>query len=892
MTRNKDEVTSAMYTARKSLFEKRATAVGSYWRSALPPRALRQHLRSCATTHFKTASLGGEQEQGFEQAFSSLAYSYIKDKSPRLLDFIIGFQLVDRNEDNTKAVGLFGFKVGDQWLYVPCFFLNGDLKGHELLYIKKYNTFVPLKENWVNHLISRLPHTLGEPSDQTTFQLGGLMPNLTRLQLPPSVSKYAADRHGQVLPVHVAAWARPFLPLACALAVGKASALYPDLVKDATDLRLDQVVASPWKAALAPHAHRFDLSGFLADFPLLKLAFEQCYLKYPLIKKGFDQFYGADFFRRLAEQALVTADSLVTKAAESYIVPPRPLRRNKKNKQPQPALLNEAEQEQEPKKASLTVIALDVDGDVPITVNKDELTEEERERLLRDTVLIRDQRDPHGDDTSIAYNTQVRMELANPAESGLYEVLEKPGTFQEMVVICHPHSGRGREDFYLVLRRERPRDWLNTHRHNIWVKTCDCPVRQDFVDYVRGLDSVDSLEEGGTYVALHANGSGTVPFRVLEDYGDGTYRVEWQDQVRWWDVPPGQAARRQWPRHREWMVYGQGGDWLVINRRRGSGLRSVNGELYVPADYKVITVEAPSGAEEDDEAKDSGHSGSADTPIQPGNLIDVQFMLQGTLPQVRLHDTGAGEVWIRSERGQERMSKKAALISLVRDHGLREKQARLMLKEAAASRLRGRPVTYFVKYGQGFPLPLGTDLQPGPQAPALPPPLLGVEPSGLGAVPAIYPQEEFLPVDALSSQLANPSAYDPFYLPDERAMQVAQQAVMSGQKEVFDTAMISGMLKSVRQETLIDRYLGDLMKALDKLGRILFMFYWHQEEFEDRYGKQDLPELEDSIRNAFETLGDVCLFLQEKTVKGIGSLLDGVGNPDPSEPSVLEAARN
>src|SRR5688572_28634814 len=109
----------------------------------------------------------------------------------------------------------------------------------------------------------------------------------------------------------------------------------------------------------------------------------------------------------------------------------------------------------------------------------------------------------------------------------------------------------------------------------------------------------------------------------------------------------------------------------------------------------------------------------------------------------------------------------------------------------------------------------------------------------------------------MSSAQTDPSIYDPFYRPYQNALMVAQQAAGSGQKHVFDTAMSGGMLKAVRQDSLVDRYLGDLMKALDKLGRVLFMFYWHQEECEDRYGKQDLPELEDSLRNAFEVLGDV-----------------------------------
>ena len=120
-------------------FQKHASDEGIYWTSTAQP----QQLRAWIT---KLASIGGEQEQGFEQAFSSLAYAYLKDKAPRLIDYIVGFQLVDRNEDNTKAVGVFGFKVGKQWLYAPVFFLNGDLKGHELLYIKNQDSFVPMKE--------------------------------------------------------------------------------------------------------------------------------------------------------------------------------------------------------------------------------------------------------------------------------------------------------------------------------------------------------------------------------------------------------------------------------------------------------------------------------------------------------------------------------------------------------------------------------------------------------------------------------------------------------------------------------------------------------------------------------------------------------------------------
>jgi len=335
---------------------------------------------------------------------------------------------------------------------------------------------------------------------------------------------------------------------------------------------------------------------------------------------------------------------------------------------------------------------------------------------------------------------------------------------------------------------------------------------------------------------------------------------------------------------------------VFINKRKGTSLRSVNGELSIPEDYKIIKVADPPRPPKDKDSlieccsppDDYGPEGSAERPITPGNLVDIQTMLEKEASALKIHDTGAGEVWIRSRKGHERMTKKAALVALVKDHGLREHQARAMLKEAAARAVHNSDVTYLIKYAYGMSADLSTG---APSAPMIPDPQRGTEQLGYNSsVQSLYPQEEFMPVPGMEAARTDPSVYDPFYMPDQGAMQVAQQAASSGQKQVFDTAMISGMLKSVRQDSLVDRYLGDLMKALDKLGRILFMFYWHQEEFEDRYGKQDLPEMEDSLRNAFEVLGDVCLYLQEKTVQG-GAGMMGVFNDQPG-PNIQEAARN
>jgi hypothetical protein len=83
---------------------------------------------------------------------------------------------------------------------------------------------------------------------------------------------------------------------------------------------------------------------------------------------------------------------------------------------------------------------------------------------------------------------------------------------------------------------------------------------------------------------------------------------------------------------------------------------------------------------------------------------------------------------------------------------------------------------------------------------------------------------------------------------------------------VFDATVLSTMLRNMRDDQLIDRFVPALARAMDAAGRLLYQFYWHQEDFAERYGDKDMPELEDSLRNIFEGLGDIVLKLKQKTI--------------------------
>ena len=48
-------------------------------------------------------------QRQFEDDFGSLAYQFVNDRAPALVPYMLGFEVVDRNEDGSKAVGIFGY---------------------------------------------------------------------------------------------------------------------------------------------------------------------------------------------------------------------------------------------------------------------------------------------------------------------------------------------------------------------------------------------------------------------------------------------------------------------------------------------------------------------------------------------------------------------------------------------------------------------------------------------------------------------------------------------------------------------------------------------------------------------------------------------------------------
>lgn len=797
-----------------------------------------QQLRGHRVGPLKMAALGGEPDSSFEQSFSTLAYMHVKDKAPRLLDYLQGFQLVERNDDSTKAMGVFGFKAGKQWLYAPVFFLGDDLKGHELLFLKNQNAFVPLKENWVNYLLSKEPFTLGEAIPETLQQLGIKQPDVRSLSLPPFFSKRSSDLNIQ-LPRNWQSWATEFLPT------------------------LGSLLTTP-TIKMAKYAKTRGLEDLLSESPTACDVLFRTMQVYPQIKAACDRFYGPDLLVRSLRK-------IQTKIASW-----RPQR---------PSLLGSWR-----KAAAEPAPRVRFYEEETITQNVPELDEQEREKLLRDGYLVRDARD--GEQLSVAYNVQHRCELINPRESGRWEVLHSPGEFRNLLVLVAPVGASGSSRMVTVINPES-KHWQNLEQRVLWAQP-RTETRTELIEAIDRLGSDSkSLDKDGVYVAVGYGEDGelvgSAPFAVTEDLGDDRYRVTWyasKDNRYRCPYPD--------PNPTEEDLYGNcchpieiGGyvDEVYLSDREGSRFREVGGVLQVPKEFKIIKLK-PAREEGSGDFKYPAHDRSSEDVVSPGDWADLQAQIAQKTAGLRVAAFSRGNQF--TINGSPLLNKRAALFHLIAEHGFRESDASELLKEATAADRRGEAAEFRVLYGPQYPHSIKRAQNPlldqTTLAPAMPEGQLSTN-YEFNGVPQMMPEEYELDIPQLAE--GDPSVYDtsPEAMPDPMAMQAAQQAARLGQKEVFETTVLAGLLRTVRPDSLVTRWMGDLMRCLDRLGRIIFQFHWHNDEFASRYGQADLPELEDTLRNAFEVLGDLVLFLKEKDV-------DAVPGVSLGSPSVQESALN
>lgn len=805
----------------------------------------------------KTAQQPGGDDQ-FERSFADLAYAYLKDKVPRLLDFMIGFQVVDKNDDNTRAFGIFGFEVGKkQLLYAPVFFMGGDLKGNQLLYLKDQDMFCPLDEAWVNYMLGRRPVEVGEAEQEDPGKLGLSAPDFEMYRRSPlrgwsktsSFTEFdpakADERYGY--------WGRGTrFDIAPAYSMFTRSVLSEQYTKSAAALDLPKGLVG-----LGPEAFHV-----LAD----------CARRFPKMAKALSKFYSGD--ELMAGFNLKTAE-LNTNPPSDHVLHQHGLDRgmwchgcNKLARMTVrevhgidvkvAALLNQRgikswellDRHLVELTATPAVVkaAVDMNAGVEIITRHDKvpegLTDDDKTELLEEGMLVRDSRKP--DQTSKVYDLDSSAEFDNPTGDGAYRVVSNDGKLHE-VIVCQDACtiGNGSVKGYLVIEQDGNGAVL-AEATSLFVRSIELAAWHRFYD---GLAEASSMKAGENYCIVSPTGRMSVPFTVISrDQDSLMVDPVWLSRIKGRDLDCDfncgdivyQNDARELPRQDK-----QDSDTNKTERSYCSGrpiqlcstvneFRNVGDTLFCPLTHRVVKLTKPCRG----------------LSFRPGNVNDIDAILikRAGLVPLRLQSDGLA---IFIQDSPTRFTKVAAQQHLIERHGLVLDAARQLVKRALA---KGQD-SVWVKYAQNV----------GGYATS---PSVGVL-DNINSYDATLGVQENQPQvsDQVVQSMPIGSHQDYRMYDTEPLANQAQRASQTGQKEVFDTAVMSGLTKLVGVHDAIDKYLNDLSVGMDRCGRILVLFYWHHDKFKDRYGDSEMRELEDGLVNTFESLGDVVLFLRKRSMK-------------------------
>lgn len=136
------------------------------------------------------------KEKEAELAFMKLATRSIEDKAAPILKapYYLGFELVFSTKNHDKMIGIFAFRIGKQLLYAPVFYINGGIKGTDLLYLQTDKKFVLLDPGWCDYLLSKYQIGRGHSIVDSEADKATQSMDLRWLAYPPYMNKGASEK--------------------------------------------------------------------------------------------------------------------------------------------------------------------------------------------------------------------------------------------------------------------------------------------------------------------------------------------------------------------------------------------------------------------------------------------------------------------------------------------------------------------------------------------------------------------------------------------------------------------------------------------------------------------------------------------------------------------------
>lgn len=721
----------------------------------------------------KSAGVESPDEMQFEQDFADMAFTFLQDRAGRLLDYVLGFEIVERSEDGSRAVGIFGLNISDEYHYIPVFFLNGQIKGVDSIFSRKENRFKPLISSIIDKLLNAQDIELGSMESDTRRLNEELERPDFGIFRDPAASKRASDTAEKVAKDTRSAWTE----------------MREELRKSAEEDELFRGDLARAISAMTPDA-----------LPPEKTASDSVLLDW-MSKKG-----GAESVNVLMKK-LAESDGKFANAALSLYPDVESL------------FVDEFKMPPPEKKAALRrVTTVSEDMDEPLKVDIVEYGE-----------ALKDERPD--DEKSDLYDIDYPSEFSNPDGSGVYEVLTASGLKRTMEVYTQVFG----TDEAMVRDPETGRMY-NESESSIFVQGSGAGEVEGLSD---GID-LNDMKTGGKYILVDGKGGASAPFRVGSFVRNPDERTVVMIESRY-----------LFPDSDEMQ------DKFQLADHEGD-LSNAFGYTIVPSNWKALSCreeydEVPVDSEEDEEDEEAARE---DRRNRPGTLDDLNFEMakEGMHSLVVERNHGGDEYFL----GLDDMTEgpygyKTAQMRLAGVYGVDASEARDMLLKSA-SRGKARAM---LKTAQQVSMP------------AIPEQSFGMDSyTGLPVAPFMSEEVPGETVGGVERQDATEYGFNMKSGPEaagagmDEAMQLAMEAAQSGQKSVFDHAAIGGLSKLYNVSDVVDSYIPEFYKALDRLGRILFLFYWKNKEFAARYGDEDLSSMEDLLRGVYRSFGDLVTDLE------------------------------
>ena len=717
----------------------------------------------------KKAAAAANDDEAVEKAFMDQAYTFVANKAGPLMNdpYRLGFEVVFKNDNNTRMVGIFAFRMGENLLYAPVFFLSGEIKGMDLLYDHSNKLFKPLSKEWVEFIIEKKDQAIGGGIDKANRRFMAPDVDLQSIAYPPTNYKggYAGKYASQ-----------------------KLSAQHPEVY--------EKVAA--W------------FENEAASIPELE----------PILGKFIREDGGLPAMQMIEKAGAANPEwlnELVTVVDESDLCPEE--------------LVIGAAKEAHVKSASAPDDLILYVGELPATGVKEAAVSE----FYKKGFMLLDDRSK---DLS-AVTVDDTSELEGVGTAGMYHVLMADSSVEKMFVAraseieedCYTPT-RTKPDDNMVLvdskgcvrRNERPYGKLIAD-------LCECAAKESKLK--------KSMSAGNYYLILDpGKGSLSQAFKCVKSYSrHGIKRYVLQDSY---------GDPEEYIHNKDY----QSTD--LADKVFGSGTRFIKVKHVKPASN---TDAAFNPYIEIEQCAKVGNDATLYSWIHANGH-----------KKLAMQTTGDGFFQLKTaSKTSNELGPLDALVALARDLRIPGDRAEAIIKEAST---KGKSVFW---------------LQPAEKVAASVIRVIddadfedGYD--GDFDVATSTPRQYALRTDEQFSHPASPrigDGNDPRFqdgiskqqLMSDTPEALAQFAKMNQLPHMFEHGAVGSLVNTFDSIAMIDKYIPELEKAQDAMGRILFLFYWKPGDFQDAYGADDMHELEQELLSNFKQFGDMLLGLLKKARK-------------------------